>query len=136
MSSDASETPRISVFVSDSANAGVWRRVAGGGGTLPLAIDGTTVGRDVTGGGGGANGAGVDVASVWSDTNGASRAITSRVVAIRCADSLAIMSAMTSTNSELRLALSRRGSKGRRSQCARALSAVVPPGKGTFPVTA
>ena len=50
--------------------------------------------------------------------------------------SLAIMSAITSTNSALSRGFNRRGSNGRSSQCARALSAVVPPGKGTLPVTA
>jgi hypothetical protein len=74
--------------------------------------------------------------ATWPAKNGANRAITSRAEPIRRPGSLAIMSAMTSTNSGLRCGLSRRGSNGRRSQCARALSAVVPPGNGTFPVTA
>ena len=69
-------------------------------------------------------------------THGAKRAITWAADCSRWAGSLAIISAKTSTNSALRRGLSRRGSRGRNSQWARALSAVVPPGKGTLPVTA
>ena len=69
-------------------------------------------------------------------TQGARRLTTWAADCSRCAGSLAIMSASTSTNSALSGGFSRRGSSGRNSQWARALSAVVPPGNGTLPVTA
>ena len=55
---------------------------------------------------------------------------------MRASGSFSIMSAMISTNSSLTSGLNRRGCHGVSSRCRRALLAGVPPGNGTFPVTA
>ncbi len=67
--------------------------------------------------------------------HGSKRSLTAFAEGIRWAGSFAIMSAIMSTNSAVNRGFNRRGSSGRNLQCAWALSAVVPPGNGTLPVT-
>ena len=55
---------------------------------------------------------------------------------MRLAGFFSIIAAMTSTNSSGNSRLKRRGLIAMSSQCRRALSRLVPPGKGTLPVTA
>ena len=91
-----------------------------------------------------ANGGGIqgDLVSCWegngddSRAHGSKRATTSPAVCTRLLGSFSIMSAMISTNSSLTSELKRRGCQGVSSKCRRALSFVVPPGKGTLPLTA